>query len=178
MRMIRKIAAALGLALLTAGGATSGVVHAQQAGSDPAADMFNMFNPLTMMNMPGMAVPGTTMPTPGMAMPGYGAATGMGANPFQAMMVPGNWVNPNMYMQFMHPNTYMQMMNPATYMAMMNPAMYMQLMNPMAYMPLMNPASYMAWMNPATYTQALNAMMQMGHAQAGVSPSGETQGDQ
>ena len=171
MRTINTLVAALGLVFIT-----TGTVAAQQTANDPFAQMFNQFNPMTMMAMPGAAAPGMSMP--GMAMPGYGAAPGMGGNPFQSMMVPGNWVNPNMYMQFMNPNTYMQMMNPATYMAMMNPAMYMQLMNPLAYMPLMNPASYMAWMNPVTYTQGLNAMMQMGHAEAGVPPADAGQENQ
>ena len=127
MRTLKTLVAAFGLVFITMGAA-----NAQQTANDPFAQMFNQFNPMTMMAMPGMA------------MPGYGAAPGMGGNPFQSMMVPGNWVNPNMYMQ---------------------------LMNPMAYMPLMNPASYMAWMNPVTYTQGLNAMMQMGHAEAGVPPA-------
>ena len=161
MRTLKTLVAAFGLVFIT-----MGATNAQQTANDPFAQMFNQFNPMTMMAMPGMA------------MPGYGAAPGMGGNPFQSMMVPGNWVNPNMYMQFMNPNTYMQMMNPATYMAMMNPAMYMQLMNPMAYMQLMNPASYMAWMNPVTYTQGLNAMMQMGHAEAGVPPADAGQENQ
>lgn len=164
MRKMRMIAAAMVLAMLSV--TTAG---AQQTENNPAADMTNMFDPNSWMNMMGMTG----------AMPGYGAPAGaMGANPYQWMMTPGNWVNPNMYMQFMNPNTYMAMMNPNNMMAMMNPAMYMQLMNPMAYMQLMNPGAYMAWMNPATYTQGLNAMMQMGHAQAGVPAAGAEQGDQ
>ena len=167
MRKIRMIAAALVLSMLTM--ATAG---AQQADNNAGADMMtNMFDPNSWMNMMGMTG----------SMPGYGAPMGgtmggaMGGNPYQWMMMPGNWVNPNMYMQFMNPNTYMAMMNPNNMMAMMNPAMYMQLMNPMAYMQLMNPAAYMAWMNPATYTQGLNAMMQMGHSQAGVPAAGSDQ---
>ncbi len=161
MRKLRMIVAVLILSMLHM--ATAG---AQQPGNNASTNMTNMFDPNSWMNMMGMTG----------GMPGYGAPIGvmggMGGNPYQWMMTPGNWINPNMYMQFMNPNTYMAMMNPNNMMAMMNPAMYMQMMNPMAYMQFMNPAAYMAWMNPATYTQGLNAMMQMGHSQAGVPAAG------
>ncbi len=162
MRKMRTIAAALVLSMLTM--ATAGAQQADSNAAAPMNDMTNMMDPNAWMNMMGMTG----------GMPGYGAPMGgaMGGNPYQWMMSPGNWVNPNMYMQFMNPNTYMAMMNPNNMMAMMNPAMYMQLMNPMAYMQLMNPAAYMAWMNPGTYTQGLNSMMQMGHSQAGVPAAG------
>ena len=114
MRKIRTIAAALVLAMLTT--ATAG---AQQAEQNAGADMSNMFDPNSWMNMMGMTggVPGYgAMPAMPGAMPGA-----LGGNPYQWMMMPGNWVNPNMYMQFMNPNTYMAMMNPNNMMAMMNP---------------------------------------------------------
>ena len=151
--------------------AMAGNVNAEETASEgyaQPANIFEMFNPMTMFSGQTATAPAT------------------GNNPMMWMMTPNNWVNPNVWAQFMQPATMTMMMNPANYMAMMNPASYMHLMNPSAYMGFMNPQTYMtmmnpqsyaammnpqtytAMMNPETYMQMMNSLMAAGHADSAV----------
>ncbi len=116
----------------------------------------SFFNQTIMGGMTGMEG------TPGMSGMAGGGSFGMGGyngNPLTLMTNPGNWVNPNMYMQFMNPNAYIAMMNPMTYAQFINPMQYMQIMNPMAYMQLLNPQSYAGWIDPNTYVTAIGQLL-------------------